>query len=86
VPDAATSPKGMGNFMTHPLELAEKAKKYYEEGRSRSVYSGYERNVLIRADYEQCIFVDSTYEPQPGDVIFRCKTINQSTVIELKTK
>jgi hypothetical protein len=85
VPDAATSPKGMGSFpMTHTLKLAEKAKKYYEEGRARNIYSGYERNVLVRVDHEQCIFVDSTYELQPGDVIFRCKTINQATVIEYK--
>jgi len=79
-------PRAWANFMTHPLELAEKAKKYYEEGRSRTLYSGYERNVLTRADCEQCIFVDSTYKPEPGDVIFRCRTINQATVIELKTK
>lgn len=46
--------------------------------------SGYERNVLARADFDNCLFVDAEYNPQPGDHLFRCKTINQQTVISLK--
>lgn len=45
--------------------------------------SGYDRNILVREDYENCLFVDAKYTPQPGDVIFRCRTINQQTIIEL---
>jgi len=69
--------------MTHILSLSAKAQQFYENTRSRGMVSGYERNVLVREDYENCLFVDSKYIPQPGDTIFRCRTMNQSTIIEL---
>lgn len=46
--------------------------------------SGYERNVLVRDDFDNCLFVTSEYKLQPGDNIFRCQTINKQTVISLK--
>lgn len=70
--------------MAHILELSRKAQDFYEKTRGKSVYSGYERNVLIREDFDNCLYVDSTYVPQPGDTLFRCRTLNQQTVIELK--
>lgn len=68
----------------HILSLSAKAQTFYESGRSRTMISGYERNVLVRDDFDNCLFVDSDYRPQPGDNIFRCQTINQQTVISLK--
>jgi len=67
------------------LELSAKAQKFYETGRSRTLVSGYERNVLVRPEFENGLFVDVNYHPKPGDYIFRCSTINQQTVISLKT-
>lgn len=69
--------------MTHILSLGAKAQQFYESTRSRSLVNGYERNVLVREDYENALFVDSRYIPQPGDTIFRCRTANQQTIIEL---
>ena len=67
------------------LQLSAKAQQFYEQGRPRNMISGYERNVLTRHDFDNCLFVDAEYTPQPGDTIFRCKTINQKTIISLKT-
>ena len=68
------------------LKLSAKAQAFYEASRGRSLYSGYEKNVLVRDDSDSCLFVDATYSPQPGDTIFRCRTINQNTAIDLKTQ
>ena len=66
------------------LELSQKAQLFYEQSRKKRLYTGYEKNVLVRPDFENCLFVDAKYEPQPGDVIFRCKNMNGNTVIDLK--
>lgn len=66
------------------LELSNKAQSFYEKTRSKTLFSGYEKNVLVRCDFDNCLFVKAEYEPQPGDVLFRCRTINQNTVIDLK--
>jgi|GEM_PF-5080147 len=68
------------------LELSKKAQQFYENTRSKSLYSGYEKNVLVREDYSNCLFVDAGYEPQPGDIIFRLRSINGKTAIDLKTQ
>lgn len=68
------------------LNLSAKAQAFYEASRGRSLVSGYEKNVLVRDDSDSCLFVDATYNPQPGDTIFRCRTINQNTAIDLKTQ
>lgn len=65
------------------LNLSLKAQNFYENSRVKSISSGYERNVLVREDAENCLFVDSNYDLQPGDFIFRCKTINYATSIGL---
>lgn len=66
------------------LELSAKAQRFYKNARSKTLNSGYEKNVLVREDYENCLFVDSSYELQPGDTIFRFRTLNGNTVIDLK--
>jgi hypothetical protein len=66
------------------LQLSERAVKFYEASRPRNLYSGYEKNVLVRNDSESCLFVDARYMPATGDVIFRVSTINQATKIDLK--
>lgn len=71
--------------MTHVLNMSAKALQFYEKGRGRGIYSGYERNVLVRPDYPEALFVNSDYVPQPGDYIFRCDTMNQASRISLKT-
>lgn len=71
--------------MTHVLEMSKLAQEFYEKGRSRSLVSGYERNVLVRPDFNNALFVDANYNLQPGDYVFRCQTINQQTVISLKS-
>ena len=68
------------------LELSKKAQSFYENTRSKSLYSGYEKNVLVREDYNNCLFVDTNYQPQPGDTIFRLRSINGKTAIDLKTQ
>lgn len=68
------------------LKLSAKAQAFYEASRSKSLYSGFEKNVLVRDDSDSCLFVDANYAPQPGDTIFRCRTINQNTAIDLKTQ
>lgn len=68
------------------LRLSAKAQAFYEASRSKYLYSGYEKNVLVRDDSDGCLFVDANYVPQPGDTIFRCRTINQNTAIDLKTQ
>ncbi len=74
---------GSNIFNMNILELSAKAQRFYEGTRSRTLTSGYDRNILIREDYENALFVDSRYAPKPGDNIFRCRTINQQTIIEL---
>lgn len=69
--------------MTHVLELSRKAQDFYENAKTKNLHSGYEKNVLVRADQPNCVFVKADYIPQPGDVIFRCQTINQNTRIDL---
>ena len=68
------------------LELSKKAQNFYESTRTKTLFSGYEKNVLVREDAENCLFVNSEYVSQPGDIIFRCRTINQNTVIDLKSQ
>lgn len=70
--------------MNNILILSKMALEYYESGRSKTLVSGYERNVLTNQDHEECLFVNSDYIAQPGDVIFRCSTVNQQSRIELK--
>lgn len=67
------------------LSLSAKAQKFYESTRTKTLYSGYDKNVLVRNDHDNCLFVDSNYLPVPGDTIFRLRTVNQQTVIDLKT-
>jgi hypothetical protein len=66
------------------LKLSKVAQDYYESTRGKTLYSGYEKNILT--DGERCLFVKSDYEPAAGEVIFRCRTINQNTVIDLYKK
>ena len=66
------------------LKLSKKAQNFYENTRSKTLVSGYERNILVREDAENCLFVKSDYDRQKDDVIFRCQTINQNTIIELR--
>ena len=70
--------------MPNVLALSAKAQEYYEKTRGKMMISGYERNVLVREDFENCLFVNSDYELMPGDYVFRLKTVNRSTIIELK--
>lgn len=65
------------------LKLGEIALDYYDSLKPRNVYSGFEKNILIREDSNVCIFVTSDYVPQEGDVIFRCQIRNGKTDIQL---
>lgn len=65
------------------LDLTYMVRNFYENSCSKTLVSGYEKNVLARFDSQSCLFVNSEYELQEGDVIFRCKTINRNTVIDL---
>lgn len=68
------------------LKLTQKAREYYDACKSKSLYSGYEKNILVRPDSEEAVFVDANYTPRPGDFIFRAKSMNTNTVIDLKTQ
>jgi hypothetical protein len=48
------------------LKLSKIAQDYYEKTRGKTLYSGYEKNVLT--DGERCLFVKSDYEPAAGEV------------------
>lgn len=75
--------QGRSRTMSNILNLTEKARNFYESTCSKTLVSGYEKNVLVREDNDNCLFVNSDYELQDGDVLFRCKTINQNIVIDL---
>lgn len=68
------------------LKLSQRARNYYDACRSKTLVSGYEKNVLVRIDSPEVLFVDANYELQPGDYIFRVKTLNLNTVVDLKTR
>lgn len=65
------------------LDITYMVRNFYENSCSKTLVSGYEKNVLARLDSQTCLFVNSEYELQEGDIIFRCKTINRNTVIDL---
>lgn len=69
----------------HVLELTSKAKAYYESIRPKTMVSGYEKNILVSENYPEALDVDGNYQPEPGDHIFRCQTINSQTSIKIKT-
>jgi hypothetical protein len=68
----------------HVLELTKKAKAYYESIRPKTMVSGFEKNILVSETHPEAVDVDSNYQAEPGDHIFRCRTINSNTSISLK--
>lgn len=63
------------------LELSKKAQDYYNGLRALTCASGWEKYVLTNG--ETCMFVDSNYEPQAGEVVFYLQTRMRNTMCEL---
>lgn len=84
MPESINKSQGHGHaYYMNILELSKKAQEFYESARTKSIISGFEKNVLARADYDNCLFVKADYVPVMGDCIFKCRTINSATVIDL---
>jgi hypothetical protein len=63
------------------LQKAQSAIEYYESMRSRSLVSGFEKNVLT--DGYNSIFCKTDHNPGPGEVIFRLETRNGKTACQI---
>lgn len=63
------------------LQLSGVAQAYYESLRSNTLVSGGERYVLT--DGKNCLFVPPSYPIAPGQAMFRCRTRQGGTEIEL---
>lgn len=63
------------------LKKSKVALDFYEGYRARNIVSGFEKFVLT--DGESCLFVNSDYEPIPGEVVFKMDTRNHTTGIQV---
>lgn len=63
------------------LELSKVAQAYYEGLRALSLAQGWDK--YVATDGKQCLFVNSDYQPQPGEAVFFITTRNRQTSIQL---
>ena len=71
----------MGKIMYY----ADVAEHYYNAACPSHAQNGYEKNVLLDTETEECIFVPGEVTPEEGELIFRCKRAKGITVTTLKT-
>ena len=71
----------MGKIMYY----ADVAEHYYNAACPSHAQNGYEKNVLIDTDTEECIFVPGEVTPEEGELIFRCRRAKGITITTLKT-
>lgn len=63
------------------LQKSQSAIEYYESMRSRTIVSGFEKNVLT--DGYTSIFCKTDHTPGPGEAIFRLETRNGKTACQI---
>lgn len=71
----------MGKIMYY----ADVAEGYYNAACPSHAQNGYEKNVLLDTETEECIFVPGEVIPEEGELIFRCRRTKGITVTTLKT-
>lgn len=71
----------MGKIMYY----ADVAEDYYNAACPNYAQNGYEKNVLLDTETEECIFVPGEVTPEEGELIFRCRRAKGITVTTLKT-
>lgn len=71
----------MGKIMYY----ADVAEHYYNAACPSHAQNGYEKNVLLDTETEECIFVPGEVTPEEGELIFRCRRAKGITVTTLKT-
>lgn len=70
----------MGKIMYY----ADVAEHYYNAACPSHAQNGYEKNVLLDTETEECIFVPGEVTPEEGELIFRCRRAKGITVTTLK--
>lgn len=71
----------MGKIMYY----ADVAEDYYNAACPSYAQNGYEKNVLLDTETEECIFVPSEVIPEEGELLFRCRRAKGITITTLKT-
>lgn len=61
------------------------AEDYYNAAYPEHALNGYEKNVLIDTETEECLFVPGEVLPLEGELVFRCRRTKGITVTTLKT-
>lgn len=67
------------------MYLADVAEDYYNASCPSYAQNGYEKNVLLDTETEECIFVPGEVTPEEGELIFRCRRSKGITITTLKT-
>lgn len=63
------------------LDMSQAARQYYERLRAKSLAQGWEK--YVATDGYTCLFVNSSYDPQPGEAVFFLSTRNFNTSVQL---
>jgi len=63
------------------LQLSKVATDYYVGLSPKTLHSGFEKYVCT--DGQICMFVNSDYEPLPGEYVFHCQTRNKNVSVQL---
>ena len=67
------------------MYYADVAEGYYNAACPSHAQNGYEKNVLLDTETEECIFVPGEVTPEEDELIFRCRRTKGITVTTLKT-
>lgn len=67
------------------MYYADVAEGYYNAACPSYAQNGYEKNVLLDTETEECIFVPGEVTPEEGELIFRCRRSKGVTITTLKT-
>lgn len=63
------------------LEKSVVAQKYYDDYKSKTLVSGFDK--FVCTDGNICMFVNSDYEPVGEELVFKCDTRHFNTGIQL---
>ena len=71
--------------MEKVMYYADVAEEYYNTACPEHALNGYEKNVLIDTETEECLFVPGEVFPLEGELLFRCRRAKGNTITTLKT-
>ena len=71
--------------MEKVMYYADVAEEYYNIACPEHALNGYEKNVLIDTETEECLFVPGEVFPLEGELLFRCRRAKGNTITTLKT-